>query len=123
MEENDLELFSVIWLNNNDDDMKIAEQDLRSIINRFKKFHDVKDCQNYIENKLKQDRLMLIVDNQSGVLIVPLVYSLQQVSAIYIFDHEPINEPWIHVSKKVQNFILNSIKENFMMCLFSFRLK
>lgn len=106
--ENYLEVFSIIWLNNSADDIETAEQNLRSIINRFKIFQDVKECQNYIQNKSKQDQLMVVVDNEFGALIVPNVYSLQQVSAIYVFDQDQINEPWIQVSGKVI-FHLNPI--------------
>ena len=49
--DNHLEIFSLIWLDANDNikDSQDTEQKLRNIINHFKEFQDAKECQQYIE--------------------------------------------------------------------------
>ncbi|CAM4962289.1 unnamed protein product [Rotaria socialis] len=56
-----LEIFYLIWLdaNANGKETRDTEQKLRSIINNLKKFQDVKQCQKYIEERSKNDRLVM----------------------------------------------------------------
>ncbi|CAF4267783.1 unnamed protein product, partial [Rotaria magnacalcarata] len=58
-----LEVFCLIWLdaNSNAKDARDTEQKLRSIINHLKKFQDVKQCQKFIEERSKNDRITIIV--------------------------------------------------------------
>ena len=52
-----LEIFCLIWLDDNIDakDNRDTEQKLRSIINRSRKFQDVEQCQKYIEQRSQKD--------------------------------------------------------------------
>jgi hypothetical protein len=102
--DNHLEIFSLIWLdaNNNIKDNRDAEQELRTIINHFKEFQDVKECQKYIEQKSKQDRLIFVVNDQLGQEIVPSVHKLRQVLSIYVYcKDEKTNGQWISNFPKV----------------------
>lgn len=89
-----LEIFSIIWFDTPDNinDVQYAEHHLRSIINRFKRFNDTKDCQQYIERKPKHDRLVLIINHQFGQELIPLIHKLRQVSSIYIYDQNEDND-------------------------------
>ncbi|UJR07345.1 hypothetical protein I4U23_011631 [Adineta vaga] len=40
-----------------------TEGKLRSIIDHCQKFHDLKQCQEYIENKSEKDRLIPLIHN------------------------------------------------------------
>ncbi len=102
--DNHLEIFSLIWLNTNEDieDSQNMEQKLRPIINHFKRFQDAKECQQYIEQKTKQDRLLLIASDQLGQEIVPFIHKLRQVSSIYIYCKDNnSHEQWTNHFTKV----------------------
>jgi hypothetical protein len=102
--DNHLEIFSLVWLddNNNIKDNRDAEQELRTIINHFKEFQDVKECQKYIEQKSRQDRLIFVVNDQLGQEIVPSAHKLRQVVSIYVYcKDEKTNGQWISQFPKV----------------------
>ena len=82
-----LEIFSLIWLDisTNMNETRNTEEKLRSIINHLKKFQNIKDCQQYIEQTTLKDRLVLIVSGQLGKEIVPLIHQLRQVISIYVY--------------------------------------
>jgi hypothetical protein len=99
-----LELFSLIWFdaNSNVEKSRNAEQKLRSIINHLIKFQDAQQCQQYIEHRSKEDRLVLVVSGQLAQEIVLSVHKLRQVLAIYVhFEHGESNEQWVHTFPKV----------------------
>jgi hypothetical protein len=102
--ENHLEIFDLIWLDTdgNIKDSRNTEQHLRSIINHFKKFQDVKECQEYIEQRSIQDRLVLIISDQLGKEMVPSIHKLRQVSSIYVnCQDKKSNEQWAKRFTKV----------------------
>ncbi len=86
-DNNHLEIFSLIWLDDNVNakESRDTQQKLRSIINHLKIFQDVQECQRYIEQRSKQDRLVLIVSGQLGQKVVPSIHKLRQVSSIYVY--------------------------------------
>ena len=103
--DRNLEIFSIIWFDTHDNisDVQYAEQHLRSIINRFKRFDDTKECQQYIEQKPKHDRLVLIVNHQFGQELIPLIHKFRQVSSIYIYDkNDANNHSWKNNFTKVK---------------------
>ena len=105
--DNHLEIFSLIWLDANVDVEKnqATQEKLRAIINHIKKFHDVEECKNYIEQTSKDDRLVLIVSGQLGRQIVPSIHQLRQVSAIYINSEDKTSdEKWASKFAKVRLF-------------------
>jgi len=92
-----LEIFCLVWL---DKDVNVkgtrnTEQRLRSIINHLKKFQDVQQCQQYIEQRSQRDRLVLIVSGHLGREIVPAIHKLRQVISIYVYCMDKkSNEQW-----------------------------
>ena len=97
VDDNHLEIFCLIWLDMkmNIKDTRNTEQKLRSIINRLKKFQDVKQCQQYIEQRSQKDRLVLIVSGQMGQEMVPSIHKLRQVISIYVYCMDKKrNEEW-----------------------------
>ncbi|CAF5173350.1 unnamed protein product, partial [Rotaria sp. Silwood1] len=86
------EIFCLIWLDDNTtaEDNRDTEQKLRSIINRLKKFQDVKQCQKYIEERSQNERVVMIVSGRLGSEIVPSIHKLRQVISIYVYCMEVI---------------------------------
>jgi hypothetical protein len=110
-----LELFSLVWLDDNLKEDRGTEQKLRAIINHLKKFHDVHACQKYIEEKPKDDKLLLIVNGRLGRNLVPSIHNLLQVSSIYVYcKKEEENEQWVRKFTKVNWVISASSELNFL---------
>jgi hypothetical protein len=104
-DDKNLEIFSLIWIDENVNikDTRDTEQKLRSIINQLKKFQDVKQCQQYIEQRSEQDRLIIIVSGQLGQEIVPSIHNLRQVMSIYVYCMDKRNnEQWACKFAKVK---------------------
>jgi hypothetical protein len=100
-----LEIFSLIWLDTdvNVKETRNTEQKLRSTINHLKKFQDVEQCQQYIEQTSQKDRLVLIVSGQLGQEIVPSIHKLRQVISIYVYCMDKQrNEEWSSKFTKVK---------------------
>ncbi|CAF1019710.1 unnamed protein product [Adineta steineri] len=105
-----LEIFSLIWLDANVyvKDTRKTEVKLRSIINHIKKFQDVKQCQQYIEQRSKKDRLILIVSGRLGQEIVPYIHQLRQVISIYVYCiDKKSNEQWTFKFSKIKSVVVN----------------
>ncbi|CAF1515355.1 unnamed protein product, partial [Rotaria magnacalcarata] len=100
-----LEIFYLIWLdaNANGKETRDTEKKLRSIINNLKKFQDVKQCQKYIEERSKNDRLVMIVSGQFGQEIVPSIHKLRQVISIYVYCFDKVrNKQWSDKFTKIK---------------------
>ncbi|CAF0776970.1 unnamed protein product [Adineta steineri] len=105
-----LEIFSLIWLdaNVNVKDSRETEVKLRSIINHIKKFQDVKQCQQYIEQTSQKDRLVIIVSGRLGQEIVPYIHQLRQVISIYVYCMDKKNnEQWALKFAKVKPVVVD----------------
>jgi hypothetical protein len=102
-----LESFLLIWLdhNVNVNCTENTEQKLRSIINNLKKFQDVKQCQQCIEQRSQKDRIVLIVNGRLGREIVPRIHQLRQVISIYVYcTDQKGNMEWSSKFSKVRLF-------------------
>jgi hypothetical protein len=99
-----LEIFSLIWLDANvhvggNQDI---QQRMRLIINHVKIFQDGDKCKQYIEQRPKHDRLVLIANRELARQVVPSIHQLRQVSAIYISSTDKqSDEEWAHEFVKV----------------------
>ncbi|CAF1331170.1 unnamed protein product [Rotaria sp. Silwood1] len=73
----------------------ITQRKFRSIIHYFKTFSHVQDCEQYIRQKTKDDRIFLIVNGRFGQEIVPRIHQFRQIFSIYVYyqDKEK-NEEW-----------------------------
>ncbi len=105
IEDNNLELFSIIWFdsNLNIDDSRKTDEKLRHIINHLKKFQDIEQCQQYIEQRSEEDRLVIIVSGTQGQQMVPHIHHLGQVSSIYVYCMDQYkNQQWACEFSKVK---------------------
>lgn len=102
---NHLEIFSIVWL---DDDAGFnkhhhTEEILRAAINHIRKFHNVEDCKNYIEQTSIQDRLLVIVSDELSEKLIPSIHHFRQVTAIYIHSkHMDSDATWTYKLVKVR---------------------
>ncbi|CAF3116856.1 unnamed protein product [Rotaria sp. Silwood2] len=104
--DDNLETFSLIWL---DAVVKTAKEnigaqsDLRAIINYLKVFNNVEKCEKFIRKCHDADRVVLIVSGGLGQQIVPRIYKLQQVRAIYVYCMDKKkNKKWASQYTKVK---------------------
>ncbi|CAF3665526.1 unnamed protein product [Rotaria sp. Silwood1] len=109
IDDEQLEIFCLIWLDDNISakDNRDTEQKLRSIINRLKKFQDVEQCRKYIEQRSQNDRLIMIVSGRLGQKIVPSVHKIQQIISIYVYcmDKET-NKQWTRNFAKIKAVVV-----------------
>ncbi|CAF1394746.1 unnamed protein product [Adineta steineri] len=69
-------------------------------------FHNIKQCQQYIEQTSQKNRLILIVSSRLGREIVPSIYKLRQVISIYIYCMDKKNnEQWALKFAKVKSVV------------------
>ena len=106
LNDDNLETFSLIWLDSTIDEATNRDTNvkLRSFLHTFKAFKHLHDGQNYIEQRSKDDRLILIVSGRFGREIVDKIHPLRQISSIYVFcmDKEA-NKQWASKFPKVKD--------------------
>lgn len=104
--DENLESLSLIWLdadvNNSKENIEVQNR-LRSIINYLRTYRDATECENYIRTIPEGDRVLLIVSGELGQKIVPVIHTLRQILAIYIFclnkeKHEEWSRQYIKVA-------------------------
>jgi hypothetical protein len=107
MNTNNLETFSLIWLDECEEDKIFLQQRLRTSINYLKKLHNPQECERHIRQVSIDDRIILIVNDQWCHEIIPRIHQLRQVSSIYIYctnDRIKENEQWAKDFNKVMYF-------------------
>lgn len=109
-----LEPFSLVWLDmsyNADADEEM-QKELQSIINHVVRFSDKEECKEYIGQRTKDDRIVLISSGRLGREIVPDIHQYRQVVSIYIYcmDKET-HDKWACIFAKVK---LNHEHDNFI---------
>ncbi|CAF4914443.1 unnamed protein product [Rotaria sp. Silwood1] len=87
IDDQQLEIFCIIWLDDNTQasDDRDTEQRLRSIINRLKRFKEIQQCEQYINERSPEDRLILIVSGRLGRELVPSIHASRKVISIYVY--------------------------------------
>ncbi|CAF3844841.1 unnamed protein product [Rotaria sordida] len=117
--DKNFEIFSLIWLdkdvNTNEDNWKI-QQKLKESINFIKTFDDIKKCEQWIGRKIQQnaeEKIILIVSDSYGCEIVPRIYQLPQLVAIYIYCQvEMTNKQWLENYKEKSDELLTKISND-----------
>jgi len=116
--ENNLETFSLLWLDaqvDTSEENRQAQKQLRNIINHLKIFDNENDCQQYILSISPQDRVVFIVSGRLGQIIVPQVHHLRQIISIYIYcRNKQANELWSKNFTKVLYFSQSSLNLSFL---------
>jgi len=103
---NDVEISIMVWVDaeiNKKIENQKAQQQLRTIVNRFKTFEDGNECEKYIRSISSKERLLLIVNDQQGREIVPHIHAFRQVTSIYVYCKDKKgNEQWTNQFSKVK---------------------
>ncbi|CAF1168611.1 unnamed protein product [Rotaria sordida] len=105
IQENNLESVYMIWLDAEVNQLQHnidAQQQIQSIINHLKIFQNIQDCEKYINQISKDDRILLIVSGQLGQEIVPRIHHYRQIFSIYVYCmNKAKNEEWAKHFHKV----------------------
>lgn len=85
-----LETYSLIWLDGDMDDKKKVhtEHQLRTMINHVQRFKDGEKCLQYINQRLDDDRMVLLLSGELAPQVIPYIHELIQVSSIYVYSME-----------------------------------
>ncbi|CAF3676986.1 unnamed protein product [Rotaria sordida] len=108
--DSNLETLCLIWLDANVNVKYIqdTERQLCSIINRFKTFQNVEQCQKYIERRSQQDQLVIVTSGRLGQVIVPSIHKLRQVLSIYVYcTDKKSNKKWADKFSKMKDVVIN----------------
>lgn len=88
MEEENLEIYSLIWLDGTVDSSEEKlniQRKLRSSINYLKTFNNEYECENYLLSTSNNERIILIISGQLGKHLINHIHHLTQIISIYIF--------------------------------------
>ena len=117
---NDAEISIIVWFDpavNKTIEKQKAQQQLCTIVNRFKAFEDAYACEEFIRTVSSNERILLIVNNQQGKQVISHAHSYRQVISIYLHSNEK-NE-WTKKYPKVEE--ISTFLEYFF--VFSYRSK
>jgi tetratricopeptide (TPR) repeat protein len=108
----DLETICLIWLDasaNVSAENIATQKQIQTITPHFKIFQNVKDCEQYIRQKCKDDRIFFIVSGQLGREIVPRIHQCRQIFSIYVYcQNKQLNEEWANKFAKVKGVVVQS---------------
>jgi hypothetical protein len=99
-QKQNLETYSLVWLQSVTFIQPDVEQQLRSLINRIDKFNEIEECESYIRRS-KDERIMLIANEEFARNIVPRIHNLVQLSSIYIYGVDEKDDNWTNGYHKV----------------------
>jgi tetratricopeptide (TPR) repeat protein len=91
--------FLLLWLDGsidevNNDDCRNSIAKLRQVVNTINTFTDVDKCIDFID-RIKEERIFMIISGAFGETTVPIVHEKPQVSTIYIFcGNKTRHEKW-----------------------------
>jgi hypothetical protein len=98
-ESRNLETYYLIWLDDsldNSEENLTAQQHLRASINHLLILQDHQLCFQFIQSLSNDDRVILIVNHQFGLIIIPQITELRQIISIYVYSSdEQAHEHWI----------------------------
>lgn len=82
------ENYSLIWIenqSNSSEEIKQAQQQVRSSINRLRIFKNVDECINNVRSS-DTDQIILVVNVELSETVIPHLHELSQIIAIYIYN-------------------------------------
>ncbi|CAF2873893.1 unnamed protein product [Rotaria sp. Silwood2] len=127
-----IENFIIIWVdaklrhrNTTDDDIQASITALRSIVNSIKVFYTCESCIDFIDNKVKEEKIFLIVSGSLGRLPVPSIEHDIKLDSINVFCFNKFKyEQWAtkEQHRKIKGIftgiqdICNQLKEDIKHC-------
>ncbi|CAF0741266.1 unnamed protein product [Adineta ricciae] len=98
-----LESYCLVWLDASVHENAEIEDKLRCVIDQLEKFDNAKECQEYIEQRSRTDRIILIVSGQFGKQLIPIIHKLRQVLSVYVYCIDQTNhEQWANQYSKIK---------------------
>jgi tetratricopeptide (TPR) repeat protein len=110
--------YILFWLDSNiteeDDNSRNTIAQLQSIINTVHVFNDAEECATFL-NKVKREKVFMVVSGRLGQQIVPQIHSMPQLVAVFVFcsnksDYESWASNWIKVRGVFTN--INDVYES-----------
>ncbi|CAF3640188.1 unnamed protein product [Rotaria sp. Silwood1] len=94
-----------VWLdssaNSNNESSKKVEKHLKTKLRNLKTFNVINDCKEFIEIH-DNENIILILSGSYGRQIVPQIYNLPHLSAVYVYySHKARNLEWAKEYTKV----------------------
>ncbi|CAF1144089.1 unnamed protein product [Adineta ricciae] len=109
-EKNNLESICLVWLDssvNASNDNVNAQRLLRMIMIYLKVFDNVQDCEQYLQEASRDDRIFLVVSGQLGQVIVPKIHHIRQIAIIYVYCmNKKRNEEWTKMFPKIKGVFI-----------------
>jgi hypothetical protein len=100
--DENLEYFSLIYLDNTIEKKKFLHQQFRRIINYLKIFSNQFDCEEYLKRITNDEYIIFIVNDQLGKQIIQHIHHFEQIFSIYIYSpNQNIDQTWINQFPKV----------------------
>lgn len=107
-----LESVCLVWLDasaNTSAENIATQKQFCAITHHLKIFQNIHDCEQYIQQKCKADRIFFIVSGQLGREIVPRIHHHRQIFAIYVYcQNKQLNEEWANKFAKVISILCPS---------------
>ncbi|UJR11695.1 hypothetical protein I4U23_015876 [Adineta vaga] len=101
---NDTQLICV-WLDNQllrSEEYLNAQEELQTLFETFQSFNNSDDCTDFI-TEYSDIKIVLIISNVLGKLIIPLIHSCKQIQSIYIFySNKSISDDWTNDFCKIK---------------------
>lgn len=119
--------FVLIWLDStidkwNDNEFRNDISSLRPIVNNIYVFADADQCIDFITD-IKEEKVLMILSDDFGRKLVPIVHSLIQINSIYIFSKNGSeNKQWIQEWPIVRGrftsipYIIEILKQDVQTC-------
>ncbi|CAF1429562.1 unnamed protein product [Adineta ricciae] len=102
---NDSESYTMIWLRKNFDiknDNFEIQRKLKRVISYFKIFDDLDECIDYLSD-LMDEKVIFIIEDTIGCMIIPFINDFPQLKSIYIYKvDKTIKEEWTKENKKIK---------------------
>ncbi|CAF0817489.1 unnamed protein product [Adineta steineri] len=99
IDEINLEDYILIWL----DISSSIQQSFRTLINHFKIFEDINQCEKYIQSLSIDDRIILVVNDCNDQELINHIHQFRQVYSIYIYSKT--NQQWIKQFPKIKGIV------------------
>jgi tetratricopeptide (TPR) repeat protein len=108
-----IENFVVVWLDTTfhveqHKKVNISKNELRKITNEIHTFSTVDEAVEWI-TEISDEKVYLIISESIGETLVPVIYDVIQLAAIYIFyeDNKEIHNEWIKDYRIIKGFYQN----------------
>ncbi|CAF1046392.1 unnamed protein product [Adineta ricciae] len=111
IENENLEVFSLIWLDNVDKKSQKSnsiQRRLRATINYLKVFINETECERYIKQMPQDENIVLVINDQIGQMFISNIHDLPQLFSIYIYSpSKNIDQSWINQFNKIKSICVD----------------